>query len=92
MDYPGLFRLNLGPPAIIIEVFPRNESDRTRFSEFHCKRLPPSGEAVGHLWLLFLEWKNIIFCYYCKLFSSGYPLAQHSIPLVSAGTALVPLF
>jgi len=24
----------------------RNESDRTRFSKFHCKRLPSNGEAV----------------------------------------------
>jgi len=81
-----------GPPEITIEVFPSNESDRTRFSKFHCKGLQPYGEAVGHLWLLFLAWKNIIFCYYCKLFSSGYPLAQNSIPLLSAGTTLVPPF
>jgi len=80
------------PPAITTDVFPTNESDRALLSKFHCKRLPPNGEAVGHPWLLFLTWKNIIFCYYCKLFSSGYPLAQHSLPLVSAGTTLVPPF
>ena len=44
----------IGPPAITADVFPRNESDRTRFPKFLCKRLPPSGEAVGHPWLLFL--------------------------------------
>ena len=80
------------PPAITIEVFPRNENDRTRFSRLRCKRSPPNGQAVGHPWLLFLAWKNIIFCYYCKLFSSGYPLAQHSISPISGGTTLVPLF
>ena len=79
------------PPAITIVVFTRNGSDRTRFSKFHCQRLPRNGEAVGHLWL-FPGLENINFCYYCKLFSSGYPLAQHSIPLVSAGTTLVPPF
>jgi len=82
----------IGPPAIIIEVFLRNESDGTRFSKFHCKRIPSNREAVGHPLLLFLAWKSIIFCYYCKLFSSGYPLVQHSIPLLSAGTTLVPPF
>jgi len=82
----------IGPPAITIEAFPRNGSDMTRFSKFHCKRVLPNGEAVGHPWLLFLAWKNIIFCYYCKLFSSGYPLAEHSIRVVSAGTTLVPPF
>ena len=82
----------IGPLAISIEVFPRNEGDSTRFSTFHCKRLPPNGEAVGHPWLLFLAWKNKFFCCYCKLFSSGHPLAQHSIPLIFAGTILVPPF
>jgi len=38
----------IGPPAITIEVLPRNESDRTQFSEFHCKILPSNGEAVGY--------------------------------------------
>jgi len=85
LDYSA----QIGPPAIIL-VFARNESDR--FSKFHCKRLPPNGEAVSYSWLLFLAWKNIFFCYYCKLFSSGYPLAQHSIPLVLAGTTLAPPF
>jgi len=42
----------------------------------------------GHPWLLFLIWKDRIFCYY----SSGYPLAQHSIPLFSGGTTLVTPF
>ena len=88
LDYLGW----IGPPAITIEVFLRNESDRTRFSKFQCKRLPRNGEEVGPPRLLFLAWKNVIFCYYCKLFSSGYPLAQHSIPIVSAGTTLVPPF
>jgi len=82
----------IGLPAITIEAFPINGSDRARLSKFHCKRLPPNGEAVGHPWLLFLAWKNIMFCYFFKLFSSGNPLAQHSIPLISAGTTLVLLF
>jgi len=34
-------------------------------------------------------WKSVIFCYY-KLFASGYALAQHSIPLLSAGTTFDP--
>ena len=57
LDYLG----QIGPPAITIQVFPRNESGMTRFFKFHCKRLPQNGEAVGHPWLLFLAWKNIIF-------------------------------
>jgi len=60
----------------------------TRFSWFHCKRIPSNGEAVGHPWLPFLAWRNRIFCCYCNLFSSEYPLPQHSIPLLSAGTTL----
>jgi len=76
----GDYLAEIGPPAIKI-VFPRNERDRTRFSKFHCKRLQPYGEGVGHLWLLFLAWKNM-FYYYFKLFSFGYPRAQHSIPLL----------
>jgi len=71
----------IGPPAVIIEVFPRNKSDRTPFSKFHCKRIPSNGEAAGHPHLIFLAWKNIIFCYYCRVFGSGYALTQHSIPL-----------
>ena len=69
-----------------------NVSDRTRLSKFHWKRISSNGEAVGHPWLLFLARKNIIFCYYCKLFISGYALAQLSIPLLSSGTTLVPPF
>jgi len=82
----------LGPPPIIIEVFPRSETDGTRFSKFHCKRIPSDGEAVVYPWLMFLAWKNGIFCYYCKRFSAGYPLAQHSISLLSEGTTLVTPF
>jgi len=73
------FFFNPNPPSPCV---------RPWLSKFHCKRLPPNGEAVGHPWLLFLAWKNIFFCYYCKPFSSGYSLAQ----LVSAGTTLVPPF
>ena len=36
-----------GPPTITAQVFPRNESDETKFSKFHCKRILPNGEAVG---------------------------------------------
>ena len=82
-DYPALFSPNRTAC---------NHSDGTRFSKFHCKRLQQNGEAAGHAWLSFLAWKNIIFCHHCKLFSSGYPLAQHSMPLLSVGTALVPPF
>ena len=40
----------IGPPEIILEVFPRNESNGTRpFSKFHCKRVPQNIEAVGHV-------------------------------------------
>jgi len=49
------------PPAITTDVFPTNESDRALLSKFHCKRLPPNGEAVGHPWLLFLTWKKYNF-------------------------------
>jgi len=61
----------IGPPAITIEVF---ETRVTGNGYLSCKRLPPNGEAIGHPWLLFLARKNIIFCHYCKLFSSGYAL------------------
>jgi len=37
--------------------FPRNESDGTRFSKFHRKRIPSHGEAAGHPWLILLAWK-----------------------------------
>jgi len=40
----------IGPPAIIIEVYSRNENDGTQFSNFHCKRiglLLNNGEVVG---------------------------------------------
>jgi len=80
------------PPTTIIEVFPRNESDGTHYFKFHCKRTLPNGEGVGHLWLIILPYKRGIFCYKCKLLSSGYALGQHSIPLLSAGTTLVPPF
>jgi len=63
-----------------------------QFAKFHCKRAPSNGEAVGHAWLIYLAWKNGIFCYYSKLFSFGYALAQHSIPRLSVGTTLVPPF
>jgi len=34
------------PPAIIIEVFPRNESDGTQFSKFHCKKIQRTRSKV----------------------------------------------
>jgi len=64
-------------PTNIIEVFPRNETDGSRFSSFHAKRIPPNVDAVGYPWL--------------KL-ASGYALTQHSMPLLSAGTTLVSPF
>ena len=54
------YLIEIGPPAIKIEIFHRNERDRARYSKFHCKRLPPNGEAVGHPRLLFLAWKNTV--------------------------------
>jgi len=68
--------------TITTEVFSRNKSDGTRFSKFHRKRVLPNGEAVGHPWLIHLAvgMANKIFCYYCKLFSSGCALALHPIP------------
>jgi len=79
----------LGPPAITIEVFLRKESDGTRFSKFTTKwwKVTSSMAVIPSL-----EKYNILLGYYCKLFSSGYPLAQHSIPLLSTGTTLVPPF
>jgi len=88
MDYLA----QIGPPAIIIEVLPRNKGEETRYCKFYGKTISSNGEAVGHPWLLLLAWKHIIFCYICKLFSSGYQLAQHSIHLLSAGTTLVHPF
>jgi len=70
LDY--LARIKL--PANIIEIFPRNESDGTRFSKFHGKRIPPNVEEVGHQSLTLQAWKNGIFCFYFKLFASGYAL------------------
>jgi len=61
----------IGPPAITIEVY---ETRMIGHGYLSCKRLTTNGEAVGHPWLLFLARKNIIFCHYCKLFSSGYAL------------------
>jgi len=66
-----VYSAQIGRLAITIEVFHRNESDGTRFSKFQRKRIPPDVEVVGHPWLLFLAWKHEIFCYYCKLLSSG---------------------
>ena len=66
-----VYLVQIGRLAIIIEVFRRTESDVTRFSKFHCKRIPSNIEVVGHPWLIFLAWKHEIFCYYCKLLSSG---------------------
>ena len=83
LDYLAQIR----PPAITIEAFPRNESDRAQFSKLQCKRLPPNGEAIGYPWLLFLAWKIIIFCYCCTLFSSGYPLAT----LINTSSSGYPL-
>jgi len=57
-----VYLAQLRPPAIIIQVLPRNETDGTRFSKFY-KRIPSDGEAVGYPWLLFLAWKNGIFCF-----------------------------
>jgi len=37
--------------TITTEVFARNESDETRFSNFHCKRVLQNGEAVDCPWL-----------------------------------------
>jgi len=79
----GMLGTILDDLAVITEVFTRIESNGTRFSKFHCKRITSNGEAESHPWLLFLAWKKRIFCYYCKLFGSGYPLVQHSIPLLS---------
>ena len=90
MSWVGTLGTNLdylaqiGPSVITMEVFPRNESDGTRFFKFHCKRIPPNGEAVGHPWLILLAYKHGNFCYHCKLCSSGYALAQHSVPLFRA--------
>jgi len=90
-EYPGLFNPNR-TACNHNRSFPQKRELWDTFFKFYCKILQPYGEAVGRLWLLFLAWKYIIFCYHCKLFSSGYPLAQHSIPLLSAGTTFVPPF
>jgi len=50
---------------------------REWFSDFRGKRIPPNVDAVGYPWL--------------KL-ASGYALTQHSMPLLSADTTLVPHF
>jgi len=40
----------IGPLVIIIDVFPRNESDGTQFAKFHCKRIQrtPSKVICGY--------------------------------------------
>jgi len=53
--YPGLFSPNRTTYNHNRRF--RNESDRTRLSKFHCKKLPSNGEAVGHPWLLFLGYR-----------------------------------
>jgi len=49
-------------------------------------------EVIHGLACILLAWINGICSYYFKLIISGYALAQHSIPLLSAGTILVPPF
>ena len=88
-DYPGITRPNR-TTCNHNRSFPQKREWWD--TVFTAKKLPSNGEAVSHLWLLFLAWRNRIFCYCCKLISSGYPLAQHSIPLLTAGTTLVHPF
>lgn len=59
-----------GPPKIMVEFFPKNESG-SHFSKFHCKRKLPNGEIVDRPWLIYSVSSDKIFCYYCKLFDNA---------------------
>ena len=50
------FSVQAGAPTTTTGVFPENESDETQLSKFHCKRVLPTSEAVGRLWLLHSAW------------------------------------
>jgi len=57
---------------------------------FHCKRIPPTGEAMYHPWLLFLAWKIESFATTANF--SALDIHWHSISLLSAGTILISPF
>jgi len=65
--------------TVTTEVFARNESDETLFSNFYYKWALRNGEAVcSKAYMPGIE--NRICCCYCKRFSSGCAVALHSIP------------
>jgi len=50
----------IGPPAITIEVFPRNESDRTGLSSVaYAENFHEGG---------FIQWHRVVICICCALF------------------------
>ncbi|XP_055496017.1 uncharacterized protein LOC129699943 [Leucoraja erinacea] len=66
-----------GPPTIIVEFFPKNDSG-SHFSKFHCKRKLPNGEIVERPWLIYSVPSDKIVCYYCKLFDNNAAIALAS--------------
>jgi len=51
-------------------VFPLDDNNR-RFTVFNYQRCLSNGENVPRTWLVYSLSKNVIFCYYCKLFSTS---------------------
>lgn len=61
-----------GPPLCIDHdfVFPLDDNNR-RFTVFNYQRCLSNGEKVPRTWLVYSVSKDVIFCYYCKLFSNS---------------------
>jgi len=66
------------PPIVTTEVFPRNESDRTRFFNFPCKRVLPDNKRRLPMFDR-LDIENRICCKLLQIFSSVCAVALHQI-------------
>lgn len=59
-----------GPFQVTNMKFPTNEEHR-KFNVSHYNRRLYNGTSVARSWLLYSISKNAVFCFCCKLFSSG---------------------
>jgi hypothetical protein len=59
-----------GPKHIEKKDFPKDESNR-HFTVTNYWRKLPNGEKVFRKWLVYSERKNAVFCFCCKLLSTG---------------------
>jgi len=71
----------IGPPAIMIEVFPRNECDGTQFSMFHCKRIQKTPSKVNHG---YYSWPGKIESFVTTANFSALDIHYHNTPYLSA--------